>query len=266
MLALFIAFCAVSDLSRADAFATSHTASISANSSVTLDVSPTGNGLGIHNESITVTTTCSAGYNLSLATSGDNKLYHGGDSTSEDYFNPINSTYALNDANNTNTWGVSLTNAPSTIGSFNPLSTTPLVVKTTQDTAGEGNIEDTFSLHYGAKADATLPAGSYSMSNSGSIVYYLTMDASCLDTIDITYLANAGSDTVTNLPTSSDNTYDSINNTITLSDKVPVRQDYTFVEWNTQADGNGTSYDPSDVIAIGTGTGEISTDTDLYAI
>ena len=112
--------------------------------------------------------------------------------------------------------------------------------------------------------------GSYNMAYvevaQGSIVYYLTTDASCLDTIDITYLANAGSDTVTNLPTSSDNTYDSINNTITLSDKVPVRQDYTFVEWNTRADGNGTSYDPSDVIAIGTGTGEINTNTDLYAI
>ena len=259
------AFCAIIGFT-ANVSATSHSATISASSSVILDVLPVGDGVGVHSESITVNTTCSAGYNLSIATSGDNKLYHGGDSTSEDYFNPINNTYALNDANNTNTWGVSLVNTPSTIGSFNPLSTTPLVVKTTQDTAGEGNIEDTFSLYYGAKADATLPAGSYSMGNSGSIVYYLTMDASCVDTIDITFLANASGDTVTNLPISSDNTYDSANNTITLSNIIPSREGYTFIEWNTSSDGNGISYAPGDVIAIGTGTGEINTDTDLYAI
>lgn len=34
---------------------------------------------------------------------------------------------------------------------------------------------------------------------------------------------------------------------LTLSDKTPIRKGYRFVEWNTESDGSGTSYEPGDV-------------------
>lgn len=48
------------------------------------------------------------------------------------------------------------------------------------------------------------------------------------------------------------------NYTFTITDATPTRTGYAFASWNTQADGTGTNYDPSDTITV-------STDTVLYA-
>lgn len=56
----------------------------------------------------------------------------------------------------------------------------------------------------------------------------------------VTYNANAGNDaSVKGIPTSQSKT---ANVDITLSSGVPTRNGYTFLGWNTQADGNGTAY------------------------
>ena len=56
----------------------------------------------------------------------------------------------------------------------------------------------------------------------------------------VTYNANAGNDaSVKGIPTSQNKT---ANVDITLSSDVPTRNGYTFLGWNTQADGNGTAY------------------------
>lgn len=56
----------------------------------------------------------------------------------------------------------------------------------------------------------------------------------------VTYNANAGNDaSVKGIPTSQSKT---ANVDITLSSDVPTRNGYTFLGWNTQADGNGTAY------------------------
>ena len=56
----------------------------------------------------------------------------------------------------------------------------------------------------------------------------------------VTYDANAKNDTsVKGIPTSQSKT---ANVDITLSSDIPTRNGYTFLGWNTQADGNGTAY------------------------
>ena len=56
----------------------------------------------------------------------------------------------------------------------------------------------------------------------------------------VTYNANAGNDaSVKGIPASQSKT---ANVDITLSSDVPTRNGYTFLGWNTQADGNGTAY------------------------
>ena len=56
----------------------------------------------------------------------------------------------------------------------------------------------------------------------------------------VTYNANAGNDaSVKGVPASQSKT---ANVDITLSSDVPTRNGYTFLGWNTQADGNGTAY------------------------
>jgi uncharacterized repeat protein (TIGR02543 family) len=85
------------------------------------------------------------------------------------------------------------------------------------------------------------------------------MDMSCVSNVSVSFNKNldgAGGEedpgeTVSNFPTSSDNIIDTTNQTITLSDKRPTRTGYQFKEWNTEMDGTGNYYYPSDVISIG---------------
>lgn len=265
---LMFSFC----LSRA-AFAT-YSVSISTSSSITLDASPLGDGVDIHDESINVTTTCTEGYNLTLATTADSTLYLGGDSTSEgSTFSPVSSSYALSDlTNNANTWGYSLTGNTSTVGAFNPLSTTPTVIKSTSETATESeSIDDTFSVYYGTAVNSSLTAGSYRMANNGGISYYLTLAETCADSTVVTFNQNLdgegaeGTDaSLTNFPTTNDNTIDTSNNTITLSNKRPTRTNYEFKEWNTEADGTGDYYYIDETIPMG--ADGLSGFVTLYAI
>lgn len=57
----------------------------------------------------------------------------------------------------------------------------------------------------------------------------------------VTYNANTGSDTVTNMPQNQTKTHGT---NMTLSDKWPVRSGYTFLYWNTKSDESGTTYYP----------------------
>ena len=242
-----------------------HTASITTRDEIILDLFP--NNTTVHNESVEVDTTCSDGYYLALATSASSVLYKDGNPANLDgSINPVNPNYALNDStNNSSTWGFSLDNTPSVVGAFNPLSTTPTTIKTPSETAvPSGSISDIFSIYYGINLPHSTPPGSYYMANSGKIVYQLTMAESCFDSLVISFDENAGSDTVTNMPTNEDNTYDLINKTVTLSTKRPVRSGYIFTSWNTSADGTGTTYTPGETVPIG--AGGLSGFVDLYAV
>ena len=83
---------------------------------------------------------------------------------------------------------------------------------------------------------------------NGSLSYYLTASPNCNTNLDITFNKNldgAGGetgDTVSNFPENEDNTKDTTNNTLTLSNKHPTRTGYTFKEWNTEADGRSEEH------------------------
>ncbi len=242
-----------------------YSASLNTSSSVVLNTDP--NHTTVHTESINVVSDCQAGYNLTISTSGNNKLYKNGDpSITAGIFNPVSIGYALNDkVNNANTWGYSLVNEPGTIGAFNPITTTPAFLRTEEQTRTEApTIDDTFNLYYGVNIAPDTPAGSYRMANNGTIIYQLTMAESCNDNLEITFLANAGSDQVTNLPTNADNTLDPTTHSLILSTKRPARSGYIFKEWNTSDDGTGSHFQPGDSIKIG--AGGMSGLVDLYAI
>ena len=239
--------------------ASAYSASITTGSSINLDVSPAGDGTSIQNESINVQSDCRAGYNLTIATPSGSNLYAGGDSTLSASFTAVDGASSLSSSNNTNKWGYTLTNDATSSTVFSPLSTTESVLKTTSQTASpSSDIDDTFSIYYGVKTDNTITPGSYQMASNGAIVYYLTMDTTCVQ-YTVSFNPNGGtvtgggnnptqniqigeptklisSDALT-APTSASYT-DADNNTITGdSDKL-----WTFWGWNTSADGTGDWY------------------------
>lgn len=69
---------------------------------------------------------------------------------------------------------------------------------------------------------------------------------------EVTYDANGGA----NAPSSQ---YKVHGEDLTLSEQIPTREDYDFVEWNTADDGTGTSFDNGDTFSL-------NADTTLYAI
>ncbi len=60
--------------------------------------------------------------------------------------------------------------------------------------------------------------------------------------LDLSYDMNGSTDT----QTSDFNTVEHVDSSCVLTDAVPVRTGYKFVNWNTAADGSGTSYNPGD--------------------
>ena len=77
------------------------------------------------------------------------------------------------------------------------------------------------------------------------------------------------SDVVHNMPKTekkdyvkNDNNIKAIN--IEIGQKIPIREGFIFVEWNTKADGSGDSYDPGDFISVNTNNLQAFSET-LYA-
>ena len=63
------------------------------------------NETNVYNESISVDSTCSAGYNLTVATTANSNLYLNGDSTTGASISPVSTSSALSSSSNANTWG-----------------------------------------------------------------------------------------------------------------------------------------------------------------
>ena len=255
--------------------ASAYTASITTNNSIELDITPNGDGTSIHSESINVQSDCRAGYNLTIATPEGSSLYANGDNTNTASFTAVDGTSALSSSNNTNKWGYTLTSNPTSSTVFSPLSNTESVLKTPSQTASpSADINDTFSINYGAKVDNTITPGTYQMANNGAIVYYLTMDTTCTQ-FTVNFNPNGGTGTIENQGietgvstklTSSDSltaptggSYtDADNNTITGdSDKL-----WTFWGWNTAVDGTGDWYKDREAV---TDLASVGSTITLYA-
>ena len=254
-------------------FAT-YTASIATSDSIVINATGAGNGVSVHNEPITVTSTCTAGYNLTLSTTQNSTLYRDGDDENdEETFSAVDASYALSDlTNNANTWGYSLNGNYNTVGAFSPLSTEPVFIKTISETATEEeSIEDEFSVYFGAAVSAGFTAGSYKMADNGVITYYLTISESCSDSAVVSFNENingeggeGADETISNFPTTNDNVINNVNRTVTLASEIPTRSDYMFKEWNTEADGTGEYYYAGQTVPMG--SDGLSGFVTLYAI
>ena len=100
------------------------------------------------------------------------------------------------------------------------------------NTAADGS-----GTSYAAGTGFTMPAVDVTLYAQWSLITYA-----------INYNGNASSDTsIANLPTGSYGYYDT---SFTIGSEVPVRDNAKFVEWNTAADGGGTSYAPGSTYTI----------------
>ena len=260
-------------------FVSAYTASITTNDSITFEASPSGDGTSIHTESINVQSDCRAGYNLTIATPEGSSLYKDGNSSNSATFTGVDGTSALNNSNNTNKWGYTLTADPTGNTVFLPLSSTQTILKTSAQTASAGaDINDTFSINYGAQVSSSVDPGTYQMANNGGVVYYLTMDLTCTQ-YTVSFNPNGG--TVAdggNNPTQGieSGVPTKLNSSESL--KAPTTASYTdagsntisgvagklwaFWGWNTAVDGSGDWYKDREEVEDLTTTGSTIT---LYA-
>ena len=236
------------------------TASISTTGTVSIDVSSSGNSANIGSDMLTVNTTCSTGYTVSISSSiNDATLYKDGDSTSNSKIAPTNGTLSSplpiigDDGNGTGylgTWGYSLTNSAVT-GTFTGLNSTPTIIKQSNTASATGG--DKFPIYYGVSVTPSLEPGAYTMTkdssnNPGTIVYQLTMPTEC-QTYTIKYDGN-GADSSTTMSVVNENL--NTNDTTTLMPSNYKRAGYGFAGWNTKADGTGENFGPMEDVTLST--------------
>ena len=264
---------------------------LSVNTSGSIDILGPSHTTQTDYSEINVLSNCRNGYNVTMSTSvNDNNLYLNSTSSSPYHISPIEDSVSLISA--LGTWGYFISNdqsiTPTGTDLFHPVpasSSSPAILRTASSTASNTDIDDTFRVYFGANLGGSLAAGSYRMISdnsgaAGSILYQITADPACtVFPIGVDYNENIdgaggeGDDStenpVANFPDSSENilrTDEHDVTTIKLSNKIPQRNHYTFVEWNTNPSGTGLSFQPNDVITVGTDPGELTGEITLYAI
>ena len=254
-------------------------ASITTNNNITLNASTANDGVSIDEESISITTTCDEGYDLTIATSTSTNLYLNGDSTSTAAYTAVDGTSALNSTNNTNKWGYTTTSNPTSSTVFSPLSTTASTIRTIAQTTNLTS--ETIPIYYGIKTDNTIDPGTYSMGNNGVITYYLTMNPLCY-MVDIAYDGNnADAGTMGAAGTGVIHTGVKDGDTVDLIASNFSKDGYGFAGWSLDPDAgtklldndntnNPIVYGPQETITLPEGFVDNDTDHDgivkLYAV
>ena len=236
-----------------------HMLSLSTSGIQEIEVSPSGDGVTIREAELNVTTTCHAGYHLSLSTTvNDNNLYLDGSANNNSpgsYFSPSDGINSLISSNNT--WGFYFSDSnevPTKNSIFRPVPTldNSITLRTPAQTASSSLINDNLFIYYGVKVANNTLAGQYKMAedenhNSGTIVYYATLPEDCFQ-YTVMY-----DPTGTNLGIPVTGTGEVSNQTIlegattNLTTEVygnPTQDGttYYFIGWNTAQDGSGTQY------------------------
>ena len=222
-----------------------------------IEVSVLGSGTAISEAEINVTTTCPAGYNLSLSTTiDDNNLYLNGNKESSAIISPSDGITSL--VSSSDTWGFYLpslnSEAPTADNIFTAVPTleNPITLRTPAQTASETSIDDTFSIYYGVKVSNNTIAGQYKMAEDengdfGAIVYYATLPETCYSYV-IEYNPTGTNTGVTVTGTgsiASQSIAEGISANLTTEvygNPVVDGTTYYFIGWNTAKDGSGTSY------------------------
>lgn len=263
---------------------------LSAHTSGSFNIAGYGGTIATDYSEINVLSNCPAGYDVIMTTTADdNNLYPSGDSTSPNFVAPVRDGEPL--ISTPDTWGYFVsddaTYSPTGSEPFYALPTrfsSPAVIKSSNGTAVNGNINDTFRVYFGVNLGSDLIKGNYNMARDtsgayGSVTYQITASPSCVNLpVDVTFNQNLdasgteGTDSsLQNFPISTENIIRTDASGVTLlnlSDKVPVRNDYIFVEWNTNPNGTGLSYQPDGTIVVGNNisAGELIGNVTLYAI
>ena len=229
-------------------------------SDISVEIAP-GNSAGTFVASdpatVSVTTNNYTGYTLGITANNntDNtKLTNTSDNTA--YFTSISSASAPADFN-ANNWGYLPSKLNSVANSaYQPAPTT--TATTLEATTAANPTANEYTIALGAKANYTLPAGTYENT------FTLTAVANPAN-YTIQYSKNT-EDTVTNLPeTQTGNTED---HSITLSNLTPSRAHYDFIGWctvtpttsgNTDTCTGGTTYQPGDTIDLDSTTPNVIT-------
>lgn len=225
-----------SGLLNTNVFATDSTLTISIDDNVLdLDIlpnSPNGDFAKSDNSTISVTTDNASGYTLSITASNSTSL--SGDNGS---IVTIDTAVSENDfsantaeagSNYNGKWGYLPSKLNSTNNTnFRPSPGTGNNAHTLDVTSTANSTANTYTLAIGARVDSSLPAGSYSNT------FVITAVANGTP-YTLTYNKNAGSDTVSNMPTNVTNGV-SYASTINLGTTTPTRTGYAFAGWCTSS-------------------------------
>lgn len=221
------------------------TLEISPTDTVALNVTP-----GVFNsasQTVSVRTTNYTGYTLSLAADTSADLV--GDSATIPTISLPDGTASLSSSDITNGYGYSLdaTNyKPVLTGDGSTLDSTNIANTTAND----------YTLTFGANAEGNTPAGTYTKA--------FTVSAKANDTgYVISYNANAGSDTVGNMPSPNPNQGTISGLSVYLSSTIPTRNNYTFLGWDEDSSATTPTYEAGDSFALDP---EIANQKTLYAI
>ena len=237
-------------------YATTSTITISVASSVGLNITSTSTTgtfatSDTTTNNISVSTDNGTGYTLGIkaSTEGSNALSYTDTTTSTTYTIPSHTVSAGIDENTyrtsstyNNTWGFRPSKLNSVANSNylpGPSSASSLTIL--DQTSSANSNANTYNLSIGARINNSTTPGTYGNT------FVITVTANPVN-YSITYNANGGSDTVTNMPTNVVN-QPTDSETVNISSTVPARDGYNFKGWCTTqtTDGgtcSGNTYNP----------------------
>ena len=268
----------ISAIMSTNTFAATYEASISTSGSITLDVSPAGNGASVTTDTLNIISTCPEGYNVYIQGPADTTLYKDGNKSNTEATKKINASAGTKDTprgiigtdttsgtSNMNTWGYSIGD-PATGNTFTPATIhstsfvglnnnlTSLYTKNSGTTATGDNLP----VYYGVSVDTSIETGPYTMAETttgagdNKITYFLTTSINCT-TYQVAfdpsaYVVDDYGNTIEVTGTGTMN-----NQRITEGIATPLTANaftaptvsgttYYFAGWNTAKDGSGTSY------------------------
>ena len=179
---------------------------------------------------LTVTTANSESYSLYLYSDGDSSLKSSDSANISSIIATQGDVGLTLSSLESNTWGYNLgTTAPDADSAYLGVPTSSDVPILSAVSTPTGQANDSYKLSFGAKVDTTLPAGEYATTLTVAVVAQPR-------TVTITFDGN-GADGGSMLQQTiiAGNTEDLTTNAFT-------RTGYEFTGWNTDADGNGTTY------------------------
>ncbi len=204
---------------------------------VTLMPAPGGTFGESNSASVSVSTDNYSGYNLSILSSGGTSLINSNNDEIESISNPVTLQDFSTSSTYNNKWGLKPSQYITTSGGVDTVISNSnfLPAPTAQGlmiarTTAANSVADNYSFSFGARVDSTLSAGSY----IGT--YVLTAVANSI-VYNITYDANAGTESITNMPTPNpqattiDGGTAAEDSFATLSNAIPVRIGKKFAGW-----------------------------------